>query len=248
MVMPSSTMSLNSGRTCSAVIRPLPFFARSMPRLMALTDSLDPSVGNSMCLNMGPPGESGTVRRGIALSVRLAGAMRRERQRHHLDAFFLQGLDVVARGGSANAALGRLAIVDLARLFGERRADVLGVLDDVLDELRQHLAPHVGVLLGGDDGGADARRALLRARLDVSGVGQPRDIRVAAQRAGDELAIDLALEILARGEPALEAMTVLATQVEDDHAVTALSVQKSCHNWWCPGPDSNRHGLAARGF
>src|SRR5688572_10653335 len=111
MVMPSSTMSLNSGRTWRAVTRPLPFLSISMPRLTALADSLEPSVGSNMCLNIVSPRDSGTLSAVYGPSVRLSGSMRRKRQRHHFDAFFLQGLDLVARRSAADAALGDLVIV-----------------------------------------------------------------------------------------------------------------------------------------
>ena len=53
--------------------------------------------------------------------------------------------------------------------------------------------------------------------LMCGGVGQADDVAVRAERAADELAIQLLLEIIARAEPALEAMVVLAAQVKNDH-------------------------------
>jgi hypothetical protein len=51
---------------------------------------------------------------------------------------------------------------------------------------------------------------------------QAHDVGVAAQRARDELAPELMLEVLARGEPTLEPMAVFATQVKNDHVISRL--------------------------
>jgi hypothetical protein len=44
-----------------------------------------------------------------------------------------------------------------------------------------------------------------------------RNIRVTAQRAVHEPAAELALEILVRGKPALEAVAILAPEIKDNH-------------------------------
>ena len=64
--------------------------------------------------------------------------------------------------------------------------------------------------------------------MDMGGMRQPRDIGVATQRAAHELAAELALEILVRGEPALEAVAVLAPQVKNDHGISRLLYAGHC--------------------
>jgi hypothetical protein len=48
-------------------------------------------------------------------------------------------------------------------------------------------------------------------------MGQAHDVAVRAERATDELAMQLLLEVIAGAEPALEAMVVLAAQIKNDH-------------------------------
>jgi hypothetical protein len=64
-------------------------------------------------------------------------------------------------------------------------------------------------------------------------------------RAGDQAAGELAVEILARLEPALEAMVVLAGKVKNDHREPG---QEAHSGWWYPEPGSNRHSREAEGF
>src|SRR5690242_20107674 len=120
-------------------------------------------------------------------------------------------------------ALGRFTIMNLAGFLRERRAHVIGVIDDVFYQSCEHFSPYIGVLLR-IASRSIAGRALLAARLEVRSMRQPHDVRVAAQRAGNVLAPDLTLEVLARVKPALEAMIVLAPQVKNDHAGSRNSV------------------------
>src|SRR4029079_16443433 len=94
--------------------------------------------------------------------VGLAQTMSGERQRHYFDAFVFKGLDLVARSGAADVALGGFAIMDLAGLFREGSAHVVGVLNNVLHQPRKHFSPYIGVLLRAA-GRRIAGRALLAA-------------------------------------------------------------------------------------
>src|SRR4051812_13775654 len=105
----------NSGIACIAVTLAPMACASSMPRCTALSESLDPSVGNRMCLN-------------IARSVGLAQAVRRHGQRDDVDALVAQRFHFLGARGAADMAFRRLAVVDLARFLGEGAADVLGIL------------------------------------------------------------------------------------------------------------------------
>ena len=80
----------------------------------------------------------------------------RHRKRDDFDALFAQLLHFVRLCLAADFAIRRLPIVDLARLFGKRVADVLGIRDQVLDEPGD-LVVDIGVLSG--------RAACLRLRL-----------------------------------------------------------------------------------
>jgi hypothetical protein len=101
--------------------------------------------------------------------------------------------------------------MDLARLLGKGRADVFRIAEDMLDHLRHHLAADVGDLLGGGPRGIRTGGPLLAGGLDVRRMRQPRNVGVAAQRARQQPFSELALVVLARVEPALEAMVVAAT-------------------------------------
>src|SRR5574341_1083673 len=169
--------------------------------------------------------------------MRLAHPVSGHGKRDHFDALFAQRRDLVTRRRAAYLALGRFAIVNLARLLGKRRPDVFRIVDDVLDHLGHQVAADVGVLLLARRCGIRARRALLGHAPDVRGMRQPSHVRVAAQRAGNELAPDLALVVLVRVEPALEAMVVGAAQIKDDHDFPDYAPK-----WWAR-PDSNRYGL-----
>jgi hypothetical protein len=56
----------------------------------------------------------------------------------------------------------------------------------------------------------------------------------------------LAVEILARLEPAFELMVVLAGKVKNDHREPGQKAHSG--KGWCPEPGSNRHSRKAEGF
>src|SRR5262249_28741886 len=82
--------------------------------------------------------------------VQLLGRNRRDWQRNHFDAFLTQFLDFLLRGWAGDRALGCLAVVNLPSLFREALANVLGMLDNVLD----HFCAHFGheIRTAGDSG------------------------------------------------------------------------------------------------
>src|SRR5215207_2294701 len=120
----------NSGIACIAVTRAPTAFASSMPRWTARSESFEPSVGSRMCLNMAP-------------SVRFAEAVRRHGQRDDFDSFVAQRFDFLRARGAADVALGRFAIVDLARLFGKGPSDVFGVLEHFFDDVGEQLGAEI---------------------------------------------------------------------------------------------------------
>src|SRR5262249_27722446 len=63
-----------------------------------------------------------------------------DRQRVEFDAFLVQRLGLVRRGLTVDRAVLDLAVVDLARLLRETRADIVGVPGDVLAQLFELLA------------------------------------------------------------------------------------------------------------
>ena len=124
-----------------------------------------------------------------------------------LAARYVQGLQ--ARLGSLPLHLlhagGGMMSADAARV-----RPLLGVLEDLFDQLREDVPADVGVLLLRLHGCRGWLRPLFAAGADVGRVGQPYHVGVAAPRARHQLAFELAVEILVRGEPSLEAMIVLA--------------------------------------
>ena len=57
------------------------------------------------------------------------------RQTQDLDAFIPQGVTFIFAGLAANRALWRFVVMNLARLIGERVANILTVTDDSLNKL-----------------------------------------------------------------------------------------------------------------
>ncbi|MNC85245.1 hypothetical protein D3C83_08350 [compost metagenome] len=82
-------------------------------------------------------------------------------QRDDLDSLFLQRFDLVTRCRAADPALGRFLVMYLARFLGEGGADILCVLDDVLDEPGERFAAYVGILLQPGGSRLASRRAEL---------------------------------------------------------------------------------------
>src|SRR5437868_604265 len=70
------------------------------------------------------------------------------RQAAELDALFGQCLGLLVGGLAVDAALVAFAVMDLARLLGELRPDMLAVLLDLLAQLEQRLAHLLGHVLG----------------------------------------------------------------------------------------------------
>ena len=134
-------------------------------------------------------------------------------QRQHADAFLDEGLRFLARRLAADGAFLDLAVVDAARFLGKALAHVLGVGHHVA----HHLEPR------GLDGGVGRGhhllpRLLLRgAEVQARRAGELVHRLVAAQRAFDEVAGLLALEVVFGGEPAFEPVAVAALEVEDLH-------------------------------
>ena len=77
----------------------------------------------------------------------LAHTVRRDRYGNHLDALLAQGLDFLGTRRAPNLPIGRLAVVDLPRLFGERGAHVFRRFDDAVYQLREQLSRNIGVFL-----------------------------------------------------------------------------------------------------
>ena len=88
------------------------------------------------------------------------------------DAFLVQLLGLVGRGFAVDRAVLDLAVMDLARLFGEFLADIIGVLGDVVAQFLELLRSSrscgdiiaTGVLAGRRRRGAAAGGAGMRRR------------------------------------------------------------------------------------
>src|SRR5690349_11243505 len=129
--------------------------------------------------------------------------------------------------------------MDLARFLGEAAPDVLGVAHD-LAQLRDRLDRQA-------ERGVVGRVALFRRlggrRVVACGAfcdadarrRQALDVRIVANGARDERALLLSCELLARGEPALEAMPMRAAKLENDHAA-----KNGLTRPVDPGPSSQR--------
>src|SRR6185295_4048520 len=138
-----------------------------------------------------------------------------------LDALVGERFRFVTRRLAADGPRGYFLVMDLARFFREAAADVLGI--------PHHFAQLHERLGGKPDGGIGGGVAFLRrlgrwcivARSTLGDGhacgGEPLDVRVVADRARDKCALLLARELLARGEPALETVSVPTGQLENDH-------------------------------
>src|ERR1043165_2794622 len=161
-------------------------------------------------------------------SVPLLG---QHRQGMKLDAFLVQLLGVLRRSLAVDRAMLDLAVMHLARDLGKFLPDIVGVRGQVIAQLLELLAKLA--LLRRDH--RDRRRRLrlrrrgrgfLGRRHDRSALVRARkarrhdgllDLRGAADRAGDELALDLLVVGGRTGEPALEFVAPVADQRIADH-------------------------------
>src|SRR5450830_1996280 len=97
-----------------------------------------------------------------------------------------------------------------ARFFGECIADVFGVCNQMLDQLRQ-LVPDVGVLFRPILGVALALGRLMRtASVDIRRMQYLVDLIAAANRAAQQRRLLLSLEIGSRCKPTLEVVVIAA--------------------------------------
>ncbi len=132
-------------------------------------------------------------------SVGLDQPVRRQGQRDNVDPLLLERFDLPGRRGPPDIALRRLLIMNFARFVGKRGADVFGIFDDVVDQLGEHFAAKIGVLLWRALNGFPPRAlgACAAAGADMGRMRQARDLAVAAQRADQQLVAELPLEIVA---------------------------------------------------
>src|SRR5579862_1134991 len=89
--------------------------------------------------------------------------VRQDRQRMKLDPLLVQRLGLVGRGFAVDRAVLGLAVMDLARLFGEFWADVVGVLGDVVAQFLE-LLPQLALLRRHDGDGRLRLRRWRRGR------------------------------------------------------------------------------------
>src|SRR5262245_47329758 len=187
--------------------------------------------------------------------------LRQRREREELDAFLAQGLGLLARGLAVDAARRGLLVVDLARLLGEARTDVLRLGLD----LGAHLAHGGGQLAVGGEAvrlGLRLRgrsRGLRRGGRLSGGLGRPllggalgdagRHQRLldpgrAAARTVDLAALGLAVEGRAVGEPGLELVTLVAFEPVADHEASLLNAAGARPIW--NGRSCCSEGMRAR--
>ena len=138
----------------------------------------------------------------------------RWRHRQHLDTVVKQGCHFLAAGLTPNAAIGRLALRDLAYFAGKRLADIFGSIGHGAKP--RHQLGRVG---------QRSRRGGLRnrSRVDMGRAGCTANMCVIAHRANDLVAAILRFESVTGCKPALEVVRIDALQIEHDHAVTVLS-------------------------
>ena len=109
--------------------------------------------------------------------------MRRYGQRRDFNALFAQGIDFPHRCRSADAALLGFAVVDLPSFLGKGSAHVFSGLDDVVDQLGEHLRAQIRILLR-RLGRSDEALAAYGAAIALAGT-EPE--RAFLQRRRDEL-------------------------------------------------------------
>jgi hypothetical protein len=163
--------------------------------------------------------------------MQLLGRDWSNRQRDDLDAFFAQLLDFLPGCLAANRALGRLAVVNLSRLFRETLAHVFGMLEGVLDDF-------------GAQPGHELRptrhsrffRWLGPRQVYVGRAGELGDRGGPAHGTEHMAARVLMLKRLGRGEPAFELMCVVAGKVVNDHFGGISSSRWSSPESMVPAP------------
>jgi hypothetical protein len=140
----------------------------------------------------------------------------RNGQREDDDALIEQLLDFRGRCLAANGPLGRFLAMNFPCLFGEARADILGVRQDVIDE-RHHLARihrSYGNFPCRGGGYSGSRLGLRFANLRRQ---QLADLRGSASRALKHPGATLRLEVLPRCKPTFETVILGALQFKNDH-------------------------------
>src|SRR5258706_14738414 len=172
--------------------------------------------GRIHCRKKSPRSGSGTACRSCASNDSwsrsvpvLAGW---DRKRHHRNAFFQEFARLFATRLAADVSVGDLLVMHAPRLGGDLLSHVLGIEQDGVDEFVQVARP---------SGRRDGRLRVLPRRLGL----RPADLRreqfldagIAANRAREQAAGFLALEVIRRSKPALEPMTIRADKAKYDH-------------------------------
>src|SRR5690606_2923944 len=143
-----------------------------------------------------------------------------------VDAVLGEGAGFLGRRLAVDAARLDLAEMDPARLLGEFVADIVGVLLGLLGH-RLQPGERLALFL------AHGERHLLLLAPRRHGRRHQRllDPRRLADRAGDEAALPLRLEILAVAEPAVEGVLVVAGEREADHRAAPASASSAVPAW-----------------
>src|SRR6266704_1490638 len=136
----------------------------------------------------------------------------RDRQRHHGNPLFEKLPRLLAGRHAADVSLRDFLVMDTSRLGGKTLSHVVGVEQDVVDDFVQVARPCCR---------RDGRLRVLPRRLGI----RPADLRseqlfdagIAADRARQQAAGLLALEVVRRNEPALEAVAIRTNELEYDH-------------------------------
>lgn len=145
----------------------------------------------------------------------LTEAVLGNRQGNHVDAFFAHVFNLVVRGVPADPALGRFLVINLAGFLGKCIADVVGVGNKMLYQLRQ-ITADVCILRWVRFGGALYGLGNV-AGIYIRSVYCLADLITTANRTAQQRSVLLLLEIGGRRKPSLERVVVTAVQIENDH-------------------------------
>src|SRR3954468_6006770 len=160
--------------------------------------------------------------RSLETLVQLA---RRQRQARHPDPLVPPLIVLLGARQAPDGARGRFLVEDPACLGGKILADVLRLGEKLVQHARiEHLgdgerilALHVRRALRVGPRPLGCRLGLGRTQIDPRDRRHPLDLRVAAARTHELAPLLLRGEVRGRAEPALEAVTLAAKQIENNH-------------------------------
>lgn len=140
----------------------------------------------------------------------------------NLDTFIAQCVTFINGSLSPNRTFRCLVVVNFSGLLGEALSDIFAVIDDGLDQL-----PIKGHGLNADRHQCRAAPGFFRSawiacfldgvRRDCYGRRNTAHLVAVALRATDQLALELAVEVIGTAKPAFKFVVVDAAEVVNDH-------------------------------